>query len=285
MESIFCKNVSKKYKKKIVLEDVNLELEPGKIYGLIGRNGAGKTTLLSMIAAHAPVTEGLICLGEEEIWENPNALEHICFSRQLNPAMIMVVKDYFKLASMYYPHWDENYAKQLIEKFELETSKPVSKLSKGMQSMVTIVAALASKADYTFMDEPVSGLDVISRDLFYKLLIDEYAETGRTFVISTHIIDEASDIFEEVIVLNQNQIIIKENTQELIERAVFVSGKAEEVDRTVKGMNCYHAETIGRSKSVTVLLEEGQKLKDSSEITTRAVTLQNLFVALCGKED
>ena len=135
------------------------------------------------------------------------------------------------------------------------------------------------------MDEPVSGLDVISRDLFYKLLIDEYAETGRTFVISTHIIDEASDIFEEVIVLNQNQIIIKENTQELLERAVFVSGKAEEVDKAVKGMNCYHAETIGRSKSVTVLLEEGQKLKDSSEITTRAVTLQNLFVALCGKED
>ncbi|MBQ4523829.1 MAG: ABC transporter ATP-binding protein [Lachnospiraceae bacterium] len=285
MESIFCKNVSKKYKKKIVLEDVNLELEPGKIYGLIGRNGAGKTTLLSMIAAHAPVTEGLICLGEEEIWENPNALEHICFSRQLNPSMIMVVKDYFKLASMYYPHWDENYAKQLIEKFELETSKPVSKLSKGMQSMVTIVAALASKADYTFMDEPVSGLDVISRDLFYKLLIDEYAETGRTFVISTHIIDEASDIFEEVIVLNQNQIVIKENTQELLERAVFVSGKAEEVDKAVKGMNCYHAETIGRSKSVTVLLEEGQRIEDSSELTTRAVTLQNLFVALCGKED
>lgn len=165
------------------------------------------------------------------------------------------------------------------------TSKPVSKLSKGMQSMVTIVAALASKADYTFIDEPVAGLDVISRELFYKLLIEEYAETGRTFVISTHIIDEASDIFEEVIVLNQNQIIIKENTQELLERAVFVSGKAEEVDKAVKGMNCYHAETIGRSKSVTVLLEEGQKLKDSSEITTRAVTLQNLFVALCGKED
>ena len=151
--------------------------------------------------------------------------------------------------------------------------------------MVTIVAALASKADYTFIDEPVAGLDVISRELFYKLLIEEYTETRRTFVISTHIIDEASDIFEEVIVMNQNKIIIKENTQELLERAIFVSGKTEEVDQVVENMNCYHAETVGRSKSVTVLLEVGQKIKDSSEITTRAVTLQNLFVALCGKED
>ena len=285
MESIICNNVSKKYKKKVVLEHVNLELEPGKIYGLIGRNGAGKTSLLSMVAAHAPVSEGEIRLGKEEIWENPKALEHICFSRQLNPAMIMVVKDYFKLASMYYPYWDENYAKELIQKFELETNKPISKLSKGMQSMVTIVAALASKADYTFIDEPVAGLDVISRDLFYKLLIEEYTETGRTFVVSTHIIDEASDIFEEVIVLNKNQIMIKENTQELLERAVFVSGKAEEVDKAVENLKCYHPDTVGRSKSVTVLLEEGQKIKDSSEITTRTVTLQNLFVALCGKED
>ena len=70
-----------------------------------------------------------------------------------------------------------------------------------------------------------------------------------------------------------------------MERAIFVSGKTEEVDQAVENMNCYHAETVGRSKSVTVLLEVGQKIKDSSEITTRAVTLQNLFVALCGKED
>ena len=81
--------------------------------------------------------------------------------------------------------------------------------------MVTIVAALASKADYTFIDEPVAGLDVISRELFYKLLIEEYTETRRTFVISTHIIDEASDIFEEVIVMNQNKIIIKPESVKL----------------------------------------------------------------------
>lgn len=86
---------------------------------------------------------------------------------------------------------------------------------KGMLSMVTIITAMASKAPFTFLDEPVAGLDVIAREQFYQLLLDEYTETGRTFVVSTHIIEEASDIFEEVIIVDKGEILLKENTQEL----------------------------------------------------------------------
>ena len=89
-------------------------------------------------------------------------------------------------------------------------------------SMVTIVVALASKAKYTFLDEPTAGLDVVARNDFYKLLIEEYTESGRTFVISTHIIDEASDVFEEVIIIKDKKIALKENTTELLERALFM---------------------------------------------------------------
>ena len=84
-------------------------------------------------------------------------------------------------------------ADELIRKFHLDVKQKIGRLSKGMVSMVTIIVALASKADFTFLDEPVSGLDVVAREQFYRILLDEFTETGRTFVISTHIMEEAAD--------------------------------------------------------------------------------------------
>ena len=284
MKKIICKNVCKSYKKKLVLDNINLEIESDKIYGLIGRNGAGKTTLLSLIAAHNPVTSGDITLDDEIIWENQEALEYICFARQVAPNNPKSAKNYLKIASMHYPNWDKEYADELVKIFELDVKTPLFKLSKGMQSMVTIIVALASKSQFTFIDEPVAGLDVIARDLFYKLLIEEYTESHRTFIISTHIIDEASDVFEEVIMINDHKIILKENTEELLSRAYYISGKEEKVDEITKGLACYHTETIGRSKSTTVLLKDGQMIEEDSDVTVKSVSLQNLFVALCGKD-
>lgn len=292
MEKLICKNICKNYKTKEVLKNVNLELEPGKIYGMIGRNGAGKTTLLSIMSAQNPASTGEVYLGAESVWENAKALSHICFSREItvggansgNSAAGMKVKNYLKTASIFYPKWDQNMADRLVELFELDRKKQIIKLSKGMMSMVAIVVALASKAEYTFLDEPVAGLDVVARDLFYKLLLEEYTNTGRTFVVSTHIIDEAADVFEEIIIVNNKTIMLKENTAELLERAVHVSGKAEAVDEVIRGKRSYHEELIGRSKGATVLLERGQSISANADLTIQPMTLQQVFVALCGKE-
>lgn len=288
-EKLICKDIVKTYGKQDVLNHVDLELEKGKIYGLIGRNGAGKTTLLSILSAQNPATMGTVTYNGMPVWENREALDHICFSRELNPLNAQGqggyrIEQFLKAASIYMPNWDEKMAKHLLEKFELDKKKKIVKLSKGMMSMVTIIIALASKADYTFLDEPVAGLDVVMREYFYRVLLDEFADSGRTFVISTHIIEEASDVFEEVIMLDKGQIILKENTQDLLDRSRHVSGKAEDVDAFTAGMKTYHPEKMGRSKGVTVLLEPGQTLKQTPEVSVQPVNLQQVFVALCGKE-
>ena len=144
--------------------------------------------------------------------------------------------------------------------------------------------ALASEAEYTFLDEPVAGLDVIARDQFYKLLLREYGKSGRTFVISTHIIEEAADIFEEVIMLDRGEILLKENTQELLERAYHVSGKNEDVEAATAGLTVYGKEAIGRSTGVTVLLNEGESLNGQYPVSVQKLTLEKLFVAMCGAE-
>jgi len=288
MNNLVCKDIVKKYGKKEVLNDVNLTLEKGKIYGLIGRNGAGKTTLLSIISAQNPATSGTITLDGEQIWENQNALDNICFSRELNPVMGngaagLKIKEYLKIAAMYFPNWDNEMAKDLVKEFELNIKDRIVKLSKGMMSMITIIVAMASKAEFTFLDEPVSGLDVVMREYFYKLLLEEYTLSGRTFVISTHIIEEAADVFEEVIIIRDGKIILKENTQELIAKAFRVSGKAEDVDAVTGGFELHQVENTGRGKGVTVILKDGQKLKEGFDVSVQPLNLQNVFLAFCGK--
>lgn len=289
MSKMICENLTKSYGKKTVLENLNLTLESGKIYGLIGRNGAGKTTMLSIMSNQNPVSGGRVTLDGENIWENRKALDRICFSRELNISAesglgAYTVKKYLATAACYFAHWDKEMAQRLMEQFDLNPKSKLSKLSKGMLSMVTIIVALASKAEFTFLDEPVAGLDVVAREQFYKLLLDEYTETGRTFVISTHIIEEAADVMEEVIILDKGQIIRHENTQELIDSARYVTGLADQVDGAVSGLEQHHAEKMGRSKGVTVLLKEGQDLNSGFDVTAQPVNLQKIFVALCGEE-
>lgn len=289
MSKMICENLTKAYGKKTVLENLNLTLESGKIYGLIGRNGAGKTTMLSIMSNQNPATGGKVTLDGENIWENRKALDRICFSRELNISAdsglaAYTVKKYLDTAACYFAHWDKEMAARLMELFELKPKTKLNKLSKGMLSMVTIIVALASKAEFTFLDEPVAGLDVVAREQFYKLLLDEYTETGRTFVISTHIIEEAADVMEEVIILNKGQIIRHQNTQELVDSARYVSGLADQVDGAVSGIGQHHAEKMGRSKGVTVLLKEGEELNPGFDVTVQPVSLQKIFVALCGEE-
>ena len=274
MEAIICSNVNKSYGKKEVLKNIDFTLEKGKIYGLIGRNGAGKTTLLSILSAQNPATEGNVTWNGEKIWENRKALDHICFSRELSTNLYgsgvssLKVKEYLKNASYYYPNWDQKMADE-----------------KGMLSMVTIIVALASKADFTFLDEPVAGLDVVMREYFYHKLMEEYTETGRTFVISTHIIEEAADLMEEVIMIKDGSLLLKENTQDLLERSYHVSGLAEVVDQAAEGYEKHHEEKMGRSKSVTILLKEGQELPKDYDVTIQPISLEKLFVSLCGLDD
>lgn len=288
--NLTCENIVKTYSGRDVLQDVSLTLEQGKIYGLIGRNGAGKTTLLSILTAQNPASSGTVALDGQRVWENRRALEHLCFSRELNASAesgmaTLRTKEYLRIASVFYPQWDKAMERRLLELFQLPVKKKLGKLSKGMLSMVTIVVAMCSKAPFTFLDEPVAGLDVVARDRFYKILLEEYAETGRTFVISTHIIEEAADVLEEVIILRDGKLLLKTDVQTLVDSACYVSGRAEDVDAATAGLERHHVENMGRSKGVTVFLKKGQQLQEGYDVTVQPLSLQKIFVSLCGEEE
>jgi len=280
----------KSYKDREVLHNLDLTIEPGKIYGLIGRNGAGKTTLLGILTAQNTKDGGTVTYDGQPVWENQNALNHICFSRELQPTLFsgpnnLKIRHYLKSAAIYYPNWDMDYAMRLLDEFKLETRKKISQLSKGQMSMVTILIALASRAPITILDEPAAGLDVVMRERFYQLLLEDFAQTGRTFIVSTHIIEEAANVLEDVIILHEGKDLIQGDTQAFVDSAVHVSGKIEEVDAAVTGLEVHHTETVGRSKGVTVFLKPGQRVDGSRDVSVQPVSLQRAFVALCGEEE
>lgn len=288
-------HITKSYGKKQVLHDVSLEIEPGVIYGLIGRNGAGKTTLLSILTAQNTWDAGTVTYGGEPVWENARALADICFSRELSPMMMFgentyKVRDYLKAAATYYPHWDEAYAQKLVQRFGLETKKRISKLSKGMLSMVTIVLALASRAPVTILDEPVAGLDVVAREDFYKLLLEDYTETGRTFIISTHIIEEAANVFEKVIVMKEGAIAEVAETESFVASFSFVSGKDEDVAAVCAQLGAskvLHTEHFGRQTGVALRasLAAAQQAAAGRDVDVSPVNLQKAFVYLAGEKE
>ena len=280
----------KSYGSKQVLQNLDLTIQPGKIYGLIGRNGAGKTTLLGILTAQNTKDGGEVTYGGQPVWENQEVLDHICFSRELQPVQFggqnnLKVRDYLRAAAIFYPNWDREYAGRLMAEFQLEPKKKICQLSKGQMSMVTILVALASRAPLTILDEPAAGLDVVMRERFYQLLLDDFAQTGRTFIVSTHIIEEAASVFEQVIILDQGRILENSPTDELIDQFRYVSGREDEVDRVCAGVEVLSRRTVGRHTTAAVRGDPEKLAALSGDVDIAPMNLQNVFVALCGHGD
>lgn len=281
----------KSYGTHQVLHNLDLELLPGKIYGLIGRNGAGKTTLLGILTAQNTKDSGSVTYDGEPVWENQRALDHICFSRELQPTLFsgqnnLKVRHYLRSAAIFYPNWDREYAQRLLEEFKLEPKKKICQLSKGQMSMVTILIALASRAPLTILDEPAAGLDVVMRERFYQLLLEDFAQTGRTFVVSTHIIEEAASVFEQVIILDQGRIVENAPTDELVEQFRYLSGRDDVVDQACAGLEVLSVRQMGRRKTAAVRGSAAQlKAAQEADVDVSPMNLQNVFVALCGHGD
>ena len=288
-KSLTARGLCKTYGKVRALDHVSLTLEPGHIYGLIGRNGAGKTTLLAGLTAQLPLDEGQVAYGGAPVWENEAALADLCFSRELTGKLGastagLRVKDYLKAGRLFYPHWDEAYAQKLVRLFGLEEKKRLNALSKGMTSAVTIVLALASRAPVTMMDEPTAGLDVVAREDFYRLLLEDHTGTGRTFVISTHILEEAAPVFERVMIMKEGRLIENCETDALLAQFCAVSGRDDAVAAACEGYEVLHTEALGRQVLCTVRAPRETVAARGLDVDCTALSLQKVFVALCGHE-
>lgn len=280
-------NLTKRYKDKHALDNVSLSIEGGAIYGLLGRNGAGKTTLMSILTAQNFESSGTVKVFGEHPYEKAHVLNRICFVRESQKYPDDATPRHaFTAARLFFKNWDQEFAEQLIKDFQLPMKQTIKKLSRGQLSAVGVIIGLASRAEITFFDEPYLGLDAVARQIFYDRLLDDYAEHPRTIILSSHLIDEVSNLIEHVIVIDNGQILLNEDTDALRDRAVTVVGDAEKVDAWVADREVLHRESLGRVTSVTVLgaLSADERAEvTASGLDLAPVSLQQLIVRLTQK--
>ena len=268
--------MSKRYGPLAALDDVSLELAENTIHGLLGRNGAGKTTLMRILTGQAFATSGTVEVFGQHPYENAGVLLRTCFVKESQhyPEKFRV-KHALRAAALLYPNWDDAYAASLLGDFAVPAGARIGKLSRGQLSAVGVIIGLASRAPLTLFDEPYLGLDAVARQLFYDRLLADYTEHPRTIVLSTHLIDEVSDLIEHVVLLDRGRVLINTDAESLRGEAVAVTGPADAVERFAAGYQELHRERIGGSLRVTLT---GARDRYEPGLDFEPVSLQQLVV-------
>ena len=276
------RGLTKRYRDTVAVDDVSFRIEKDTIYGLLGRNGAGKTTVMSILTAQNFASSGEVRVFGEHPYENARVLGRMCFVRESQKYPDDATPRHaFRSARLFFPNWSQDLADRLIDEFQLPVSKRIKKLSRGQLSAVGVVIGLAARAEITFFDEPYLGLDAVARQIFYDRLIEDYSVHPRTVILSSHLIDEVSNLIEKVIVIDRGRIIMDEDTDAVRGRAVNIVGDSAAVDAFVAGREVIHRESLGRVSSVTVLGALSQADRDtiaSAGLDLAPVSLQQLVV-------
>lgn len=280
MEQLKISHLSKKFGRRVILDDVSFTLEPAKIYGLLGRNGAGKSTLLNLISNRIFPTSGSIKLGDQEV-NTDQTLDQVFLIGEDNLYYKQVkINQMFDLADGAYGNFDYQNAEQMLKQFELDGNQKFAKLSTGQKTAAKISLALNVDADYIFLDEPVLGLDANHREIFYQELIKSYQKRPRTIVLSTHLIDEIQQLVEHVILIDRHQVLEDADVQDLLDRAYDISGPAKLVDQYTEGLNVLSTTDLGNIRTAHVFdqLPEDRILPD--QVQVGHYDLQHLFIYL-----
>jgi ABC-2 type transport system ATP-binding protein len=277
-------DLTKRYSDTLALDRVSFAIEKDTIYGLLGRNGAGKTTLMSILTAQNFATSGEMTVFGEKPYENARVLSRMCFVRESQKYPDDARPSHaFATARLFFPNWNQQLADRLIDEFQLPVRRRIKKLSRGQLSAVGVVIGIASRAEITFFDEPYLGLDAVARQIFYDRLLEDYTEHPRTVILSSHLIDEVSNLIEKVLVIDRGRIIMAEDTDAVRDRAANIVGDAAVVDAFVAGREVIHRENLGHVASVTVLgaltAADRERLA-AAGLEVAPVSLQQLIVRM-----
>ncbi|WP_438387991.1 ABC transporter ATP-binding protein [Actinopolyspora saharensis] len=277
MTAVSTRGVNKKYRNVVALDDVSLDFTENRIHGLLGRNGAGKTTIMRILTGQEFESSGNVEVFGQRPYENANVLSHVCFVKESQKyPETFSVHHALTAASLLYENWDPEFAESLIEEFQLPLKRRIKKLSRGQLSALGVIIGLASRAPLTFFDEPYLGLDAVARQRFYDRLLADYAEHPRTIVLSTHLIDEVSDLIEHVTLIDAGQVLLDEDTENLRSRAVTVTGPARSVEEFAAGRTELHREQLGGFLRVTLSGAAPEHVPE--ELHVEPVSLQQLVI-------
>ncbi|MCT4457907.1 ABC transporter ATP-binding protein [Lactiplantibacillus paraplantarum] len=206
--SIQVKTLSKRIDNRDILRGITFTWQPGRIVGLVGRNGVGKTTLFRTMADHYLADEGELVIDGQSVLQQPQCrqklfyidTQHHFFGGQ---RLRQIITTY----ALAYDNFDQPRLMQLLAVEQLSIKSYYQQLSKGQQMLFQILLALASNVPYIILDEPFDGLDILVRERIVAHIVDEVAERGTSFLISSHNLDELDGLCDQVLFLQQHELV------------------------------------------------------------------------------
>lgn len=234
-------NLSLKLNGKKVIDNMSLQLEKGKILGIVGPSGVGKTSLIRALVGIYEGDSGQVLVNGEKLYDNPLAKSKIAYvPDEHNSFSIIKLSDIVEFYRGIYPKFDENKFNKINKIFKIPLDKRFFQLSKGMKVRVNLMLALSIGGEYLILDEPTSGLDPILKEKVLRLIIREVEEFGAGVIISSHHLDELEKVCDEVIMIDNGKIAyhnslegMKKNIKKI---QVAFDGPVYEEDLNIEGI-------------------------------------------------
>lgn len=286
-------NLSFEIEGKKILNNINLKINEGTIFGIIGPNGVGKTTMLRCLTGIYKPTCGTIKYDGKEVYDNIEVKGQIGYVADENIMQTKFkVKEILKYYKYSYDKFDESKFNKLNEIFKIPTNKFIFQLSKGMKMRLSIMLALSIQAKYLILDEPTSGLDAILKNKLLKIFLDEVIENNTTIVISSHHLGELERICDDVAILDDGIVSYHnsvENMKNKIKKIQVAFDKhITEEDLKLKG--AFKISKVGRVFTIVTDEYDEEFIKCLKQLKPLFIeeidlSLEDIFIYKVDKED
>lgn len=251
-------NLSKSFGGLQALSALNVNIKRGSIYGLVGTNGAGKTTLIKHVTGVWKPDHGEVLIEGQSIFENIPMKERMGYiPDDLYFFATYNLKESARFYRSLYPHWNQERYDSMIGQFELNETRKLSKLSKGMQKQAAMILTMSTMPDYLILDEPIDGLDPIVRKLIWKYIVEDVAEREMSVLVSSHNLRELEGICDSIGILSKGKLVLERDLDELksdIHKIQVAYPSPQE--GVYSGLNVLHRESRG---TVDLLIVRNKK--------------------------
>ena len=274
---VTARNLSKRFGTTVALDNVNLNIQAGRIVGLVGPNGAGKTTALKAILGLAEFDGELTVLGLDPRKDRNQLMQNVCFIADVAvlPRWI-TVEEVVDFVGGVHPRFSREKCQAFLSKTKMKPTQRVRELSKGMIVQLHLALVMAIDAKLLVLDEPTLGLDILYRKEFYQSLLNDYFDEEKTIIVTTHQIEEIEHILTDLLFIRDGKIVLDATMEQIGERfsEVMVNPDKADAARALKPM--YERQVFGKS----IFLFDGvdhARLAELGELHKPSVA--DLFVA------